>query len=231
MALIKTGIAVGQISGRIAGNVFSRNRGGAYVRNGAIPTRSTTPYATAAKARLSDFSKAWASLTEVQQMAWKNWATQNPVINRLGDAITLSGHQAFVQLNININNAGGTAIVVPPVIPPPIALLSASATYDIGAGSFEITFTPDPLGSDDCLAIEAAVVDNPGVNYVSNLYKLVSVEAAATASPVASVDTLLAARFGTILVGQRVFYRLYVLNQATGLKSQVTVLQGTVIST
>lgn len=231
MALIKTGIAVGQISGRIAGNVFSRNRGGAYVRNGAIPTRSTTPFAEAAKARLGDWSKGWANLTAVQQMAWKNWASQNPVINRLGDAITLSGHQAYVQLNINIANANGAPIDVPPVVAPPLALNSLSATYDIGAGTFNIAFSPNPLGSGECLAIEAAVVDNPGVNYVQNLYKLISVEADSTASPVVGVDTALAARFGTVMVGQRVFYRCYVVNQETGLKSGVSVTQGTVIST
>lgn len=231
MALIKTGIAVGQISGRVAGNVFSRNRGGAYVRNGAIPTRSTTPYAEAAKARLGDWSKGWANLTAVQQMAWKNWAAQNPVINRLGDAITLSGHQAYVQLNINIANAGGGQIDVPPVVAPPLALQSLAGTYDLGAGTFNLTFTPDPLAANECLAIEAAVVDNPGVNYVQNLYKLVSIQADATDSPITNVDTLLAARFGTIMVGQRVFYRCYVVDQTTGLKSGVTVTQGTVVST
>lgn len=231
MALIKTGIAVGQISGRVAGNVFSRNRGGAYVRNGAIPTRSTTPFAEAAKARLGDWSKGWANLTAVQQMAWKNWATQNPVINRLGDAITLSGHQAYVQLNINIANAAGTAIDVPPVVAPPLALTSIAATYDIGAGVFGIGFAPSPLGASECLAIEAAVVDNPGVSYVQNLYKLITITGAAPTTPQVNLDALLAPRFGTIMVGQRVFYRCYVIDQDTGLKSGVSVTSGTVIST
>ena len=37
MALIKTGPAVAVISGSVGGTVFSRNKGGAYMRNRSIP--------------------------------------------------------------------------------------------------------------------------------------------------------------------------------------------------
>lgn len=231
MALIKTGIAIGQISCRVAGNVFSRNRGGAYVRNGAIPTRSTTPFAEAAKARLANFSKGWADLTDAQRMAWKNWATQNPVINRLGDSIRLAGNMAFVQLNTTIDLAGGTPITDPPIAAPPLSPTVIAGTYDIGAGTFQLGWAGVTLGATECLAMEAAVVDNPGVNYVENLYKLVNVTAAAATSPLANVDTFLAARFGTLAVGQRVFWRAYVIDNATGLRSAPAVTNGTIIST
>lgn len=230
MAIFNPGPAVGQISGRIGGSVFSRNRGGAYIRNGAIPTASTTPYATAAKARMSDFSKLWADLTSVQQMAWKNWATQNPITNRLGNQVTLSGHGAFVQLNIVISIAGGTLISDPPVVAPPSALTTFSATYDIGAGSTELTFTPDPLGADECLEIRAAVSDNPGVNYVENLYKQLGIAGPNLGSPV-DYSVSLESRFGTLMVGQKVFFKCRVVDSTTGLKSGWSVANGVIIST
>jgi len=231
MAIIKTGSVVGQISGRVGGNVFSRNRGGAYVRNGSIPTRSTTPYAEAAKQRLADWSKAWALLTNVQQLGWKNWAVQNPVINRLGDAITLSGHQAYVQLNINIALASGTAIDDPPVVAPPTGLLTLTATYDIGAGNFGLAFTPSPIGTNNTLMVECAVVDNPGVKYVQNLFKLIAVTPTDITSPQNGLESAVEARFGTLIVGQQVYWRITVLDSVTGLKSQAIITNGVVIST
>ena len=230
MAIMTPGPTVGQVSGRIGGIVYSRNRGGAYIRNGSIPTLSSTPYAMAAKAKLADYSKLWADLTTVQQLAWKNWATQNPVTNRLGHQITLSGHMAFVQLNINISNAGGILIADPPVVAPPSSLTSMTVTYDIGAGTSTIAFTPTPLSSGECLAVEMAVVDNPGVNYVENLYKLIDVMADASASPY-DWAAAAATRFGTLIVGQKVFVRCYVVSQDTGLKSAPSVANGVIVST
>ena len=230
MAIFTPGPVVGQISGRIGGSVYSRNRGGPYIRNGAIPTVSTSIYAENAKQRLAIYSAYWASLTDPQRLAWKNWAKQNPITNRLGHKIMLSGHMALVQLNVNIDNAGGTPIVVPPVVAPPTGLLTLSATYDIGAGAFDIIYTSTPLSADQVLFIWGAVVDNPGVEYVENLYKLVQVSAAAAASPQVT-EVNMALRFGTLLVGQRVFYKVQVVDQVTGLVSQPISASGTIIST
>jgi hypothetical protein len=230
MAIFTPGPVVGQISGRIGGSVYSRNRGGPYIRNGAIPTLSSSIYAENAKQRLAIYSALWASLTSAQQLAWTNWAKQNPVTNRLGHKITLSGHMALVQLNVNIDNAGGTPILVPPVVAPPDGLLTLSASYDIGAGDFNISYTTTPLGASEVLFIWAAVVDNPGVSFVNNLYKLIQVTAAAAASPQVT-EVNMALRFGTLIVGQRVFYRVQTVDQDTGLVSQPISSDGTIITT
>lgn len=230
MAIIRTGGIVGQISGSIAGVTYSRNRGGAYVRNRAIPTKSTTFYAEQAKQRLGDISKLWGALTAAEQQAWKIWAEVNPVTNKLGDQIKLSGHQAYVQLNNVITNCGGTVISDPPVSAPPSGLLTLTPTYDIGTGNFQIAFTATPLGATEQLLVWMAIVDNPGVNYVNNLYKLIQVSSAAQASAL-DTETAAATRFGTLLVGQRVFYRVQVADNATGLRSQPIVANGTIVST
>lgn len=230
MAIMTPGPTVGQVSGRIGGIVYSRNRGGAYIRNGAIPTRSTTPYAQAAKARLALFSADWATLSAVQQQAWKTWASQNPVTNRLGMQITLSPHAAFVRLNTTIDIAGGTPILIPPVVAPPAGLISLSATYDIGAGNMEMTFTPTPLAGNQVLFVDAAVSDNPGVKYVQNLYKQILISAGAQTSPL-NFQTELTTRFGTLQVDQQVFLSVSVVDQDTGLRSGPQVTNGVIIST
>lgn len=215
--IVTPGPIVGQMSGRIGGIVASHNRGGAYFRNGSIPTRSTTIYAQQSKALLALVSASWAALTAPQQLAWKTWSTQNPVTNRLGRQITLAPHAAFVQINTAIILAGGVAIAIPPIVPPPAALLTLTSSVSI-AGPVAISWTATPLGADECIFLNAAVSDNPGVSYVENLYKLVLVTALADASPT-NYGTELAARFGTLQAGQRVFLSAVVVDSVTGLRS------------
>ena len=50
MALLVPGAVVSVLSGKIGGTVFARNRGGAYARAYAIPTRVTSDLAMSVKA-------------------------------------------------------------------------------------------------------------------------------------------------------------------------------------
>lgn len=228
MAIMTPGPTVGQVSGRIGGIVYSHNRGGAYIRNGAMPTTSTTPYAQAAKARLAYFSALWAVGSAANQQAWKLWATQNPITNRLGAQITLSGHAAFVKLNIRADLGGGSVISLPPIVPPPAGITLGATVFNLTGNVITYAYTPTPIGANYCVMTEAAVSDNPGVAYVRNLYKLVQVSAANAASPV-DYEASLGTRFGTLQVGQRVFVNSRVLDITTGLVSGPVYFDGTLV--
>lgn len=95
MALIKN--SLGQISGKIGGNVFSSNRGGSYVRKWRKPTKVLNPKTSAVKAAMSIASQAWKSLSAGQRTVWEQWAVGHQVFNRIGETITLSGFQYFVR--------------------------------------------------------------------------------------------------------------------------------------
>lgn len=231
MAKIRLGVIVGEASGSLGSTVFSHSRYGSYVRLRAVPTRVTTPAAEQAKARLSGASKLWGQLTNSERLAWTTWSQTNPFTDRLGDKRILSGQAAVTRLNVNIVNCGGTPITEPPATSAPGGVLSVTATYDIGAGNFSLAFTPTPLGTNDHLYVWAAVVNSPGVTYVQNLFKLVRVGAAATASPVSTIQADIEARFGPLAVGQQVFYQLQVVDGTTGLVSGKFPTSGTVVST
>lgn len=231
MAKIRLGVMVGEASGSLGSTVFSHNRSGSYVRLRAVPTRSTSLAAETAKARLSAASKIWGTLTEAQRLAWETWAQTNPITDRLGDKRILSGHGCVTQLNINILTAGGTTIDVPPATGAPEGVSSITAAYDIGAGSFSLAYTPTPIGADNVVYVWCAVTNSPGVSYVSNLYKLVHVSDPNAASPVATIQADIEARFGALAVGQQVFYRVQVVDSATGLVSASFPTNGVVIST
>lgn len=230
MAKIRTGPMVAQISGSIAGTTFSHNRYGAYARSRSIPVTSTTSYALQAKARLAQASQSWQDLTDAQRNTWSAWAGANPITDRLGERQVLSGHTAFVMLNRRILQIPGTMIDAPPISEAPEPLLTLTGSYDIGAGTFELAFTPAALGASERLCVYAALVNSPGINYIENYRKLVSIEAAATASPV-DLTTEIETRLGSMTVGQTLIYEAYVLDEDTGLISSRLRTQGVIITT
>lgn len=230
MALFVAGAVVGQVSGRVGSNVFAKNRYGSYVRNGTVPITSTTSYATAAKARMTGATQAWQGLTAGQRQAWTEWAAANPVLNRVGQQIHLTGHAAYVGNRCRLIAAGQAAISSPPTIAAPAPLLTLTGTWDIGLGNFEITYTATPLGAAEYLWIDACVTRSPGINYVENLMRFIGVSAAAQASPFDS-QTLVEARLGTLIVDDIVTLYVSVFSSASGLLSAPLRVRGTVVST
>ena len=230
MVLFRAGAIVGQLSGSLGSNVFSHNRYGSYVRNRTVPTKSQTTFAVDAKNRLAAESQAWNALTAAEMLQWETWAQTNPITNRLGDQRVLQGNAAYVQLNARINQAGATRIDSPPVVGAPAALLTLTPTYDIGLGETDIAFTPTPLGATESLWIQAAVVNSSGIQFVQNLYKLIIVTTVAQASTF-GYQVAIESRFGTLIVGQFVFFRVSVLDEATGLLSGPLIADGVVITT
>lgn len=225
MAKFRPGIAVGQISGSVAGNTFAHNRYGMYIRNRAVPTKATSNYAQNIKAYLAASSQQWQGLTAAQQQAWKTWAQGNPITDVLGEQQVLSGHAACVMLNTRLRQIPDTPIDVPPTLDPPNALLTLTPTFDIGAGNFELAFTATPLGANERLQVRAAVVGSAGITYVKNLLKLVQTSAAAQASPL-DIETATATRFGTLQVGDYVHIYANVIDDSTGLVSPPLIASG-----
>lgn len=221
---------VANASGSLAGVVASHNRGGSYFRRRTVPVTSTSPEATNAKARMAAASSNWKTLTDAQRDAWETYARTFPVVDTLGEKRVLTGQQIYNKLNTRILFIGGTQILVPPVESAPNALTSVTLTADIGAGNFELAFTPTPAPAGHSVWINAAVVDSAGINFVKNRYKLVLVSAAAAASPIA-LDTAIEARFGTLIVGQKVFVAASIMERATGLVSQPALSSAVVVST
>lgn len=230
MAKYTPGPAVAAVSGSIGGTTFSHNRGGQYMRRRAIPTRVTSVAALAQKARIAGMSAAYGSITDLQKASWVTWAQQAPMVDKLGQQFTMSGHQAFVRINARLIACADAPLVDPPCVAAPAALQSLTGTWDIGLGTFEIAFTETPLAAEDRLVTWGAVVDSPGVNYVENLYKQVDISDKALATGY-DLQTALEARWGTLIVGQQIFLKCAVHDSLTGLRSIPQIVRGVVVTT
>lgn len=228
--MIYTGSFVSTASGSVGGITASRNKGGQYLRSRAVPTTSTTAPALQAKAFMASASAAWDDLTEVQRDAWRRYGTIRQEVNKLGQVKILTGIAAHNRSYTRMARAALTPLLVPPIGSDPDALATYSATFDIGAGTTLLAFTPTPIGATRSIYLEAALVDSVGIEYVQSVKRLCVITAANQATGYdysAAVQSI----FGTLTVGQKLVLMPRVFDRVTGLLSQPVRIDGTIVST
>jgi len=216
MAKVLFGQGITDISGSIAGNTFSRNRGGSYIRRKGQPTNPDTPAQQAARAIVSAFSQNWRNLTQAQRDAW-NGATGNfPFNDRLGQQRFLSGEQLYVRLNSTLAAVGLAPITAPPI---PGAIPNAAVsgvTIEVGTTTFDITLT-DPSNA-FTLQVFATPPLSPGIEYVKQRYKQIAAVTGGGGSPIDVWSDYIAV-FGVPPVGTKVFSKVVVVANASGLSA------------
>ena len=198
-------------SGSIAGNTHSHNRAGQYKRNRRSPVQ---PVGTGRRAFIrSAFGAAstgWSALSQSEQAAWATYADGHPVTDSLGQSIKLTGHQMFVAVNTQLANVSAAQVTVPPAssatTAPVVSAFTAVATGNV------VTITLDGSGSlDDYILIAFARPQSSGRNAVSNYWQETVV--AADSAGGATYGDALAAQFGALVAGQRLFLKLTPVNQ------------------
>ncbi len=178
MAKIVFGGGVSQASGKIGGTVYARNKGGSYSRNFVIPTNPQTAKQSAQRNLLAIKSAAWRSLTNEQRDSWISWADENPILDRLGNSIILSGAQAYNKINMNRTNAGDAATQS---TTPSTAEFTADVIDASGALDMNITsaFIRIPLGAgaaaDQIVFTHASKPVSAGVSNTNSIMRLIEV--------------------------------------------------------
>ena len=109
-------------SGSQAGTTASHNRAGQYLRNRRAPVSPTrTPKQSVARARFGSASALWQTLPAPLQNAWTAFAAAYPVVDSLGQSVTLTGQQYFVGIQSQLLAVGqptNTAVPNNTTIPP-----------------------------------------------------------------------------------------------------------------
>ena len=90
---------LGQLSGTIAGLVFSHNRNGAYVRQRALPINPLTNMQSKIRSIFAGSANAWSITTDIQKTAWRAYAQTMPLVDSLGQSYFISGFNAYVRGN------------------------------------------------------------------------------------------------------------------------------------
>jgi hypothetical protein len=192
-------------SGSYQGITSSRNRYGQYVRTRATPVNPNSDAQGDARGRLSANATAWRALTDLQRAGWESLGSQMTRTDALGQSYTLNGFGAFQSVNNNKLAAGDAVVSDAPALVSPDAVTVGAITLTAAAGT--LAYTPTPLGAGIRLFVYASPQRSAGRSFEGDL-RLVTVTAAAAASP-ANFFSAYSARFGTPVVGNKVFFAVH----------------------
>lgn len=221
MAKIKLSAVVSEMRGKLNGSVFSKNRGGAYLRTKVTPVNPQTISQGNVRARLTTFSQAWRSLTAAQITAWNNAVSNFTGTDIFGDIKTPSGINLYNKLNLNLAAAGQSPINNPPL---PVGVgyfseltVSAQASID----ELLADFTALGASAGQTIIVQATKGVSPGKNFVKSEYRQITTLAGTTASPV-DIGAAYVLKFGSMIEGQKVFIRCAFVDNTTGVSGQYT---------
>ena len=207
-------------SGSVAGETSSRNRSGQYVRTRAMPVQPRTASQQQAKARFANMSIGWRGITDAQRAAWSAFAGSFTVINSLGSAIHLTGHQCYVKVNSVLNLLGTAALAEPPALPSFGA--NPCTAIQVTFGTQLLALTCGTVPTNTKIMVYGCPAQSVGRSFAADWRYLASFSTA-TANKL-DVTAAFTAKFGSIVTGKRYF--LSACQVMAGMQDQPAVFQG-----
>jgi hypothetical protein len=207
MALIKSSV-IASASGSLGGLVFSRNRGGMYIRQRAVPVNPSSADQQAVRMIFGNLSTTWATLTADQRTSWATYAENTPVTGPLGDPVTLTGQQMYVRCNSARVRGGLDRIDDGPTTFGGIVLNPVTAVVSAAASEITVTFDAlDPWAGEvgGALLVYNSIDKGQGIEFHKNPYLLAGIIAGAETPPT-SPDSSLSSPY-THAATNNVFFR------------------------
>lgn len=215
MASIKFGNIVVDMRGKISGNVYSKNKGGAYSRVRVVPNNPNTTYQSAKRSILTSLSQAWRGLTSTQRLSWNRAVDNFKRVSRIGDAIVLSGNALYVSLNKNLADVGIAAISTAPAPASVDTVDVTSIAASVGGQTLTLTMG-GAVPANTSAKVFATPTLSAGVNSPGTKLRQFTYLSSGAASPVA-LETTYLTRFGAIgAQGSKIFVTIVPVNETTG---------------
>jgi hypothetical protein len=202
MAKIKFGMMMTDARGKLGGQVFSKNKGGAYVRTKVTPTNPQTASQSGVRALFGAISQGWSSLTDPNRAAWRAAVDDFKTTDIFGDLLAPTGKELYQRLNNQAQVVEFAAISSPPAkVELPSEIVSA-AEIDITGATLVLTGASTAAGTKIVIGSSGSVTQ--GTKFVKNKLRQIYFAPADSAS-LADAYTAYVAKFGTPVAGQNVF--------------------------
>jgi hypothetical protein len=214
---IKWGALVVDGRGKIGGQVASKNRAGAYMRNKVTPVNPQTTAQLTARNRLTTFSQGWRGLTQAQRDAWIAAVSDFSRTDIFGDLKNPTGFNLYQRLNNNLVTVGASALTSPPLVESVGEVVANSLTAEDSTVAESLSLTlSDDVPANTAIKVFATAPQSPGKNFVKSEYRFIGYQAAATATPIDLLTDYQAKYGSTGTAGQKIFVKIQAVNTNTG---------------
>jgi len=100
MALVKYSALIERLSGKVGAAIFQENVGGSILRSFCPPVRRNTIRQQKPRLIASEVQQGWQALTVLERDTWEGWARYTRVHQRRNTELFISGHQAYLRVNM-----------------------------------------------------------------------------------------------------------------------------------
>lgn len=208
MALIKFGMMMTDARGKLGGHVFSKNRGGNYVRTNVVPNNPQTSLQGSIRSIFATISSRWSQLSEVQRNGWQSQVDKFERTNVFGDRKVLSGKALFQSLNTEAQNAGIGIIEDAPAPQEIIGKIPRvnALTLIGGAFTFEVVAAGKATANGKTM-VQATAPQTAGTFNAKNKFRTIRVFGSADDASLDLTNSY-KDKFGNPAPGTKVFVRL-----------------------
>lgn len=218
MGKVQFGFGVSDVRNAIGGSVFSKNRGGNYIRKKVSPVNPKSTSQVASRALFAVYSQKWRTLTAAQRLAWNSAVAGYAKTDIFGALRNPTGQQLYIQVNCNLIVSGGAEITTP-AAPKGVSVVTlTSMTYTSGTPALTAIYSANvPTGSH--VIVFATPPLSAGVNFVKSQLRVISTLLVNAVSPYNALSAY-TAKFGAVgAVGTKIFIGFRFVDQVSGIKS------------
>lgn len=224
MAKIKFGMMMTDASGKLGGHVFSKNRGGSYVRTKVTPSNPQSTAQMNVRGIFASISSGWSSLTESARNSYRNFVSDYAKTDIFGDLRNPSGKALYQRLNQNLAISGQT-LLTQCVAPQEVPFANvASATGSVAGSNLNVVTAGDTTGAK--VVFWATPSLSQGRKFVKNALRQISTVVGDDQLD-ANIYADYVAKFGAPIAGANVYIGVRVIN-ANGQASPLEVIKATI---
>ena len=234
MGVVKYSALVSDISGKVGGNIFSRNGSGSYVKTFKKPINPNTTKQQTVRAQMATLVASWKSLTPAQQQLWIDIAPQYPYQNRMGESSTYTGQQLYIKLNMNLQVVGATLLTTPKVPAvfsnTQVTTLEMPLVLGVLTGA-EIDFSNDATAGESVIISITTSLSNGIISPSDSAFKQLQIVTDGSAISPTDITTAYQALYGDPQLGTKIFARADLVLEATGQRLHIGQASTTVSGT
>lgn len=218
----KFGSIITDGSGKLGGQVFSRNHYGNFVKNKVSPIQPNTVSQLNLRSIMASVTSAWESLTDSQRFEWSKFSESYPQKDRFGHTFYLSGFNFFRKINM-VRLTQSMPLLSSPLAPLPFPVweLVDITAFSLNPSIFCFINPSPPAGY--IYQVFSTPVLSPGVNYCKGKFVLIGNIVEGADYP-CDIYSLWFAKFnGTLLPGYAIFFKIALVDTNSGFVSSYVV--------